>query len=127
MEIPVGPFRYRLALVNGHIQTPSGPALGLCDTVRREILISDAVAPDHRVDVFGHEFGHAAKAELDITESPTLHEEAACNLVAMAMSLITPKLRAMIDLYLKHGIEAHDVIWLCDMPEPIPVVRLTNH
>ena len=93
MHIHVGPFRYRVRLVHGHIEHEGEPCFGLCDNVRQEIRISDVLPERQRLQVFFHELMHAWWYHFDV--DPT-DQEAVVDLVGVAMTdFVTQALRQL--------------------------------
>ena len=121
MQIRVGPFSYRLELVDGLISHEGVWHLGLCDTTEQIILISKTLPVGKRFSVFWHELAHAWNGELNIHESDTLTEEQMCNLIGLAMAAMTAKTFARLHVYLSWSIDAPRVMMVPDVRHPIPV------
>ncbi|MBI1368961.1 MAG: hypothetical protein GC162_09945 [Planctomycetes bacterium] len=83
MQIDVGPFRYCVRLVHGHIEHEGQHCYGLCDNLAQLILISDVPTEKQRLSVFFHELMHAWWYHFGIDPAD---EEAVADLVGVAMT-----------------------------------------
>lgn len=83
MFVNVGPFRYKVVLVHGHIDHEGEDCLGLCDNIRQKILISDIPPERQRLQVFFHELMHAWWYHFDVNPAD---QEAVVDLVGIAMT-----------------------------------------
>jgi hypothetical protein len=83
MHINVGPFRYHVRLVHGHILHDGEPCFGLCDNLQQQILLSDVPPPHQRLQVFFHELMHAWWYHF---QPDTSSEESIADLVGIAMT-----------------------------------------
>lgn len=93
MFVHVGPFRYGVRLVHGHIEHEGEPCFGLCDNIRQEILISDVPPERQRLQVFFHELMHAWWYHFDVDSGD---QEAVVDLVGIAMTdFVTQALRKL--------------------------------
>ena len=105
--------------MTGYVQHPVfGRCLGLCDTDRCQILISDVPPPAKRMKVFAHELAHAVRAECDPDQSGGLpgvgrliDEEKHCELASMG-TLLPAELLARVEVYLRTGVEPQGFICL---------------
>lgn len=126
MHIHVGPFRYEITASSTNIRHPDG---GECNGVAypdlNRIVFSKQTPPEKRLAVVWHEIAHLLKADLDIHCLPTLDEEAVCNLIGLAMSLITPMDMLRLHVYVCQGIDAPGAMFNPRLSRPIPVCRIT--
>lgn len=125
LPITIGGVSYTLALVTEDLLHPGDGQRcnGLTWPDRALIQVDARLAPDVRRKVLWHEIGHAFKAELDITDASHLPEEVFCELVALALTTMKPKLFLKLWLFATHKMHAHDVIMLPGCSNPIPVIR----
>jgi hypothetical protein len=100
-----------------------GKCNGLTWPDRALIQVDGRLPPDVRRKVLWHEIGHAFKAELDVTGAMHLPEEVFCDLVALALTTMKPKLFLRLWLYATHKMVAHDVMMIPGCELPIPVLR----
>lgn len=85
MRVQVGPWEYRVRLVRGYVQYQGEPCFGLCDHLKREILIADVLDRSQRLHVFVHELVHAW---WHYCPGDVKDEEAVADLMALAMSRV---------------------------------------
>jgi hypothetical protein len=125
MRVEIGGVGYELVLVQRDLLHPrdGGRCRGLTWPDRALIEVDGRLPPEVRRKVVWHELGHAFKAELDVSAALQLPEEMFCDLVALALTRLSPKLYARLWLFATRGYEAADVIMIPGLPEPIPVIR----
>ncbi len=129
MHIHVGPFRYEITASSTNIRHPDG---GECNGVAypdlNRIVFSKQTPADKRLAVVWHEIAHLLKADLDVTGSSRLDEESICNLIGLAMSMMSPLEVARIHVFSTTGIDAPSAMLMPNMRSPIPVLDFTrNH
>lgn len=83
MQVQVGPWEYQVKLVRGYVQYQGEPCFGLCDHLKRQILIADVLDRGQRLHVLVHELVHAW---WHYCPGNVADEEAVADLVALAMS-----------------------------------------
>ena len=127
MRIWIGGVTYDLVMVDGEVRHPDGSACnGLAWPDRGLIEIDGRLPRAVRRKTTWHEIGHAFKCELDVHDAAQLDEEAFCNLVALALCQLSPKLYLRILVWTATGRECEEVCFLPGMDEPIPVWRLSD-
>ena len=93
MRILIGGVSYELRMVRGDVLHPDGRAChGLTWPDRGLIEIDGRLPRAIRRKTTWHELGHAYKCELDIHDAERLDEEAFCNLVALSLSQLSPRM-----------------------------------
>jgi hypothetical protein len=85
MRVDVGPLSYEVHLVRGWVVYRGEPCYGLCDHLKRRILIADVLDASQRMHVFVHELIHAWWAVIPGTVDLN-DEEAVADLAAMAVT-----------------------------------------
>lgn len=125
MLIPVGPFSYRVELVQGYLTGPGQRrCLGLTFPDRYLIQVSDVPPAAKRLAVLWHEITHAWKEELDISGQAALDDESIANLIGLAMAAMPVKLLVRLHCYMSTGVRCDDVLMVSGSPHPIPVLSM---
>jgi hypothetical protein len=109
MVFNVGPYVYRLAILDRVQDEHGNDLLGLAVYLTREIRISAQVPPTHRLDVCLHELWHAWEFHFP----PAADEESRCNLNAAVTASI------LMDFQRQGGIEALAMLAPDQPPTPI--------
>jgi hypothetical protein len=127
MRVEVGGVGYELRMVDGEVRHPDGSACnGLTWPDRGLIEIDGRLPRSVRRKTLWHELGHAFKCELDVTDAAHLDEESLCNLVALALCAISPKLYLRLMVWSATGRDCDEVAYLPGMAEPIPIWRMSD-
>lgn len=127
MRIGIGGISYELRMVDGEVALPDGtPCNGLTWPDRGLIEIDGRLPRAIRRKTTWHEIGHAFKCELDIHDAERLDEEAFCNLVALALCQLSPRLYLRILVWTTTGRSCEEVAFLPGMDEPIEIPRLSD-
>ncbi len=126
MEVPVGPHRYVVRVVDHDLTLSGEECDGLCDPAHQTISVRSSLSPTKRVAVCWHEIAHAWKHELDISGAAELAEEAVCNLIGLAMASMSVETLVRLHIYLVDGVEAESAMMLPCLPKPVPVFRLKS-
>jgi hypothetical protein len=126
MQIKVGPFRYEIIASPTNLKHPDGGEChGLARPDLNRVEFSSVAPPDKRMAVVWHEIGHLLKADLDITGSLKLDEESICNLIGLAMSMMSPMDMLRLHVYVAQGVDAPGAMLYPGLPSPIPVFHFT--
>lgn len=125
MVIEIGGVGYELVLVERDLVHPADGARcnGLTWPDRALIEVDGRLPPTVRRKVMWHELGHAFRGELDIHDAAHLPEEVFCDLVALALTTISPRLYCRLWLYATTGKDCADVMLLPGYADPIPVIQ----
>lgn len=83
MRLRVGPFVYRLVVVEGFIEHEGESCLGLCDNEAHELRVSSECSEAQQVQVICHEY---MEAWLYHFGSDAMDKEAYCDLFGLAMT-----------------------------------------
>ena len=86
MILRVGPYHYRIKLVEGYIVYEGKNCLGLCDNDRHEILVSDIANESQQVQIICHEYMEAWIYHFADHLACEPAKEAFCDLFGLAMT-----------------------------------------
>jgi len=128
MRIGIGGVTYELRMVGGDILHPATgePCNGLTWPDRGLIEIDGRLPRTIRRKTTWHELGHAFKCELDITDAATFDEETLCNLVALALCQLSPRLYLQVMVWTATGRAFEEVAYFPGMTEPIGIGRMSD-
>ncbi len=122
MHITVGPFRYEIVVNQQPIRHPDGgDCHGLAWPDIHRIEFSMVAPAEKRLAVVWHEIGHLIKADLDIHDAGVMDEESMCNLIGLAMSMMSPMDLLRLHVFATQGIDAPSAMMCPGLPCPIPV------
>ncbi|MEM6553786.1 MAG: hypothetical protein AAF750_16835 [Planctomycetota bacterium] len=113
MRFRVGPFEYRLELVEDDIRFEGEVCLGLCDNTAQVLYVSAACSPTQRLQVLCHEYMEAWWYHFGQTASD---KEGWCDLFGLAMTQFVQ------DLMESGGVDAA-VLWEASGPTTTDITR----
>lgn len=127
MQIKVGTFSYEIVARPDLIPHPSGGTChGLAWPDQQRIEFSTAAPLLKRMAVVWHQLSHLLKADFDIHGAELLDEETCCNLVGLAMAMISPMDLMRLHVFVCQGIDAPSAMMCPGMRSPIPMMHFTR-
>lgn len=129
MHIHVGTYRYEIISQPENLQHPEGGEChGLAWPDLQRIVFSMKAPAEKRLAVVWHEIGHLLKADFDIRGHAmnAMDEEACCNWLGLAMSMMSPMDLLRLHVYVMQGIDAPGAMLHPGLPHPVPVLHITR-